>query len=124
LYFDDGRKSLLIKQGYVNNLHQTLRLHAIKIAFFDSNGKVIAVKPFTVPNKPETIIDVSDIPQYEAVFLNYDDQDFVQTRLDEQSYDFFAAKLNSFEDDLIRALILRAFFDSLIFGETSTSDWN
>lgn len=124
MYFDDGRKSLLIKQGYVNNLHQTLRLHAIKIAFFDSNGKVIAVKPFTVPNKPETIIDVSDIPQYEAVFLNYDDQDFVQTRLDEQSYDFFAAKLNSFEDDLIRALILRAFFDSLIFGETSTSDWN
>jgi len=99
-------------------------LHAIKIAFFDSNGNVIDVKPFTVPNKPETIIDVSDIPQYEAVFLNYDDQDFVQTRLDERSYNFFAAKLNSFEDDLIRALILRAFFDSLIFGETSTSDWN
>lgn len=124
LHFEDGRKSLLIKQGYVNNLHQTLRNHAIKIAFFDSNRKVVAVKPFTVPNKAETLLDISDVPEFEAVFLNYDDQDFVQTRLDTQSYNFFAQNISLFEDDLVRALSLRAFFDSLIFGETSTKDWN
>lgn len=124
LHFEGGKKSLLIKQGYVNKLHQTLRNHAIKIAFFGSNRQVVAVKPFTVPSKTETLLDISDVPEFEAVFLNYDDQDFVQTRLDSESFDFFAQNLNYFEDDLVRALALRAFFDSLIFGETSTQDWN
>jgi hypothetical protein len=73
LSFQDGKKSLLVKQGIVNKDHPTLRYHAVKIGFFNSNREVIAVKEVTIPNKAEFSIDVSDIPEYEAVFLNYED---------------------------------------------------
>lgn len=84
----------MIKQGIVNEDHPTLRYHAIKIGFFNSNREVIAVKEIMVPNKKEFVIDVSDVPEYEAVFLNFEDQDFVQTRFDEKSHKFFKENLN------------------------------
>lgn len=126
LTFDGGKKkSLLIKQGIVNKDHTTLRLHPIKIAFFDANFKVVEVKSVIVPNKPEYLIDVSDVPEYQAVLLNYEDQDFVQVRFDKQSYDFFSQNITKIEDMLTRALLLRTFFDSLVFneGETSIYEW-
>lgn len=124
LSFAGDKKSLLIKQGIVNQDHETLRYHAIKIGFFNENLEVVAVKEVTVPNKEEFHIDVTDVPEYKAVFMNFEDQDFVQTRFDEASYKFFKENMTSFEDDLTRALILRAFFDSLLSGETTNQDWN
>ena len=101
-----------------------MRYHAVKIGFFNESLEVVAVKEVTVPNKAEVTLDVSDVPEYTAVFLNYEDQDFVQTRLDSQSYEFFKKNITLFEDDLTRALALRAFYDSLLSGETSINDWN
>lgn len=119
----EGKKSLLIHQGIVNKDHETLRFHAVKIAFFNQDREVVAVKEVTVPNKADYTIDVTDVPEYVAVFANFEDQDFVQTRLDAQSYQFFKENMTLFEDDLTRALVLRAFYDSLLSGETSIHDF-
>jgi len=124
LSFGDNKKSLLVKQGIVNKDHTTLRYHAIKIAFFNKELEVVSIKEITIPNEEEYILDVSDVPEYEAVFLNFEDQDFVQTRLDDKSFNFFQENISKFEDDLTRALLLRAFFDSLINGKTDNKTWN
>jgi hypothetical protein len=77
-----------------------------------------------IPSKNEFLINVSDVPAYKAVLLNYEDQDFVQVRLDKESYSFFKKNLNSIEDKLTRAILIRTFFDSLLIGETSNKEWN
>lgn len=69
---------LVIKQGVVNQDHTTLRIHAIKVGFFGSDGSCVKSISVNVPAIEEIKVDISEVGEFEAILLNYEDQDFVQ----------------------------------------------
>lgn len=69
---------LIINQGNVNSDHLTLRIHAIKVGFFDGDGNCCNSIEVTVPAETQFSVDISSVGDYEAILLNYQDQDFVQ----------------------------------------------
>lgn len=68
---------LTIHQGDVNLEYKTLRIHAIKVAFFGPGGEMTKVIDVTVPAEPVFEVDITEVGEFEAVLLNYADQDFV-----------------------------------------------
>lgn len=72
---------MIIHQGIVNKDHPTLRIHAIKAGFFNSDGECFHSISVTIPAEEKFTVDISDIGDFEGVLLNYEDQDFIMVNL-------------------------------------------
>jgi aminopeptidase N len=101
---------LLIQQSPVLPQHETLRMHKIKVGFFNDECAVDVVECWIEP-KQETTITYDGTKNYKALLLNYDDQSFVKHVLDRQSVEFFSKNLNKVPDVMSRQLIWRTFYD-------------
>jgi len=66
-----------------------LRWHRINTAFFKEDG-VYEVHKLWVQNKEVTEYDHLDFNSFNAVLLNWDDQDFCKVIFDKVSYQFFS----------------------------------
>jgi len=66
-----------------------LRWHRINAAFFKEDG-VYEVHKLWVQNKEVTEYDHLDFNSFNAVLLNWDDQDFCKVIFDKVSYQFFS----------------------------------
>jgi len=108
---DSANAQLRIRQSaYLENF-PTLRHHKMKVAFFDENAKVYEAKDIVLNNTEETVITYDGTKQPKAVFLNYQDEAFIQTGLDVHSIAFFKSKLHLVPDELTRAMIWKSLYD-------------
>ncbi len=55
--------------------------------------------------------------------MNYKDETFIKTLLDENSIKFFEKNLNKVNDVLTRSLIWRSFFDMVRDAKLSAEDY-
>jgi aminopeptidase N len=117
---NSANAQLRIKQSPVLEAHATLRHHKMKIAFFDENAKVYDVKDIVLNNTAETVIPYDGTKQPRAVFLNYQDEAFIKTGLDEHSIAFFKAKIHLVPDELTRAMIWKSLYDMVRDGQLSS----
>lgn len=68
------------------------------------------INKVTIKNEKETELEVDfDAPQ--AVLLNYNDWSYAKVILDHESFTFFKSNLNQIEDQLVRQMVYRSFYD-------------
>ena len=72
---------LTIKQSVYTEEHNTLRMHKIKVALFRENSSADILEVLVLP-QPETVITYDGSRHYKAVQLNYEDYDYVKTKID------------------------------------------
>jgi len=97
----------------------TLRHHKMKIAFFDENGKIYDAQDIVLENKERTTITYDGTKKPRAVFLNYQDETFIKTRLDEYSLAFLKDKIHTVPDELTRAMIWQSIYNMVKDGTFS-----
>jgi aminopeptidase N len=98
-------------------MHPILRHHAIKVAFFNEQGEH-TVKEIIVQKQGTTVFEFNDLDlkQFKAVMLNFNDHDFVQVQLDNQSLQYFLHHLTEVKDNLSRILLYRILYNMVKEG--------
>mmetsp|Transcript_1557 Transcript_1557/g.1358 ORF Transcript_1557/g.1358 Transcript_1557/m.1358 type:complete len:906 (-) Transcript_1557:110-2827(-) len=110
---------LTIRQTAYLAEHPTLRHHKLKIAFFDENANIYDVKDAILKPTKETVIEYDGSKKPAAIFLNYFDETFIKSLVDEHSFDFFKLNLIKVQDDLSRMMVIRALYDMVRDGNLS-----
>jgi len=86
--------------------YNTLRWHKFQVAFFDENASIVDEKTVLVsPTTNLTQITYDGTNEVKAIFVNYNDEDFLENYIDSQSLQFFLANIDMIKDDLTRSLI-------------------
>lgn len=108
---DEKTLTLKLKQSAVLPIHPTIRVHKMKIAFFDDKCELIEVKDVVVPPTETFQLEVSTERKPAALLMNYDDEAFIKVRIDSHSTEVFKSNLKNIKQELNRTLIWKAFFD-------------
>jgi len=73
---------LTIHQGYYLESHKTLRYHKMRVGLYDENANLLAEPEFTLQNKKETVLDLSELEfdrnKVYACIPNVGDLTFIQ----------------------------------------------
>eukprot|EP00331_Platyophrya_macrostoma_P021169 CAMPEP_0176469934 /NCGR_PEP_ID=MMETSP0127-20121128/40167_1 /TAXON_ID=938130 /ORGANISM="Platyophrya macrostoma, Strain WH" /LENGTH=863 /DNA_ID=CAMNT_0017864155 /DNA_START=190 /DNA_END=2781 /DNA_ORIENTATION=+ len=118
----DKKAKMTIHQKAVLPQHPTLRIHKMKVAFFNEQGMIYDRIDVVVPDKEsvEVTYDGSENPK--AILLNFQDEAYAKIKIDENSKKFFMKHLSEIPDEFTRALIWRTFFDMVRDGNMSSLD--
>ena len=110
--FDRQNNRFMIKQGNVIDKFSQLRWHRINAAFFKEDG-VYEVHKLWVQNKEVTEYDHLDFNTFNAVLLNWDDQDFCKVIFDKVSYQFFSNDMTVIKGTVNQKIFIRALFEMI-----------
>ena len=120
--FSDSTLSLLVHQSAYINEFPTLRSHKINVGIIGDND-VIHRKEIFIENKEKTSFSLQldeEIGNVKAVYLNIDEYSFVQTNLDEVSFEYFQENLGKLNDSFLRNMIWKSIYDMVEDGKLSS----
>ena len=120
---DDEHATLQIRQGACLSDHPTLRIHVLKIGFFNEEGVMYESKKMTVRADKNTVVTYDGSKKPQALLLNCEDNDFVTVIHDNISREYFEKNLVKFKDPLLQVLILRSFWDEVRNAKLSSKKY-
>lgn len=110
---------LTIKQSAALSDFPTLRHHKMKVGFFNENAEIFYIEDIIVTNGETTEVTYDGSKKPVALFLNYQDESFVKTIIDNASLEFFRTNITKINDELTKSQIWRALFDMVRDGKLS-----
>ena len=113
---------LTIHQRPVLPQHPTLRIHKMKVAFFNANGMIYDRMDVVVPDKESIEITYDGSENPKAILLNFQDEAYAKIKIDDKSKKFFMKHISEIPDEFTRALIWRTFWDMVRDGNMSSLD--
>ena len=120
---DKTEKVMKISQRPYNQMYKTLKPHIIKFGFYDKDAKLVHVLDMKLTGNPEgEIVDISNIPDFEAVLPNYEDLSFVDFEVDSTSFEFFKENLYRIPETLSRGILLTYFYHRTWESKISSYD--
>ena len=92
----------------------------MKVAFFNEQGDIYESQDIVLEDKEKTILTYDGSKRPVAIFLNYQDETFIKTRLDEHTLQFVKQKVASVSDELTRAMLWQSLYNMTKDGRLST----
>ena len=109
---DSSQMELKIHQNAVSPQYGTLRHHKMKIAFFNENADIYDVKDVVIDNKEITMLKYhSDKIKPSGILLNYEDEDYIKIRINDDSLTFFIDNVWKLKDHLSKALVWESIWN-------------
>jgi len=115
-------QKVLIKQRAISPSHPFLRHHKIKVGLFAEDGTV-EVKEVFLKNQENTELMIDGSKNFKGIFLNYQDEDFMQVVIDKQSLSFFKDHLHIVPDLTTKRMIIRQINQMISTDKMSHSNF-
>lgn len=117
----EGSQDIIFKQSSALKEHDTLRIHKIKVGYYNHNCEVVKVDEVFVEAQAETL-HKTEAKDFVAVLPNYEDWDFVRISFDPVSAEFFRKNLNKL-DQLNKLVVIRGFFEMVRDAQMKATDF-
>lgn len=110
-------------QSITRDTSPTLRYHKIRVGLFGKEGALLRTEDVFINNVVETVVDLGDLSEVEAILPNYGDYGFILVSLDQVSRSYFSKFINNIQDPLTKMIILKSYYDMVYEGKQLASEF-